>query len=308
MGRWLLLLLPLCLLMQDQRYVREEPPTPLGSDAVAITQKHVLLQGTDLLRQQVLGGMAQATTQPFPGNLPWGPLHEIGTQGLYPLEVLLHYHPLTFLEMCVQRYGREVTGYTLKFNKRERLDGKLKRMEKLEVHFRETPFSVHMHWLETTGQADKALYVKGENNGKLLARGRGILKLSGIWTKDIDSPEAKRDGRFTIDHFGVNQATIRTIAAMHRAQERGKLFLTYHGLYKVPEVGDRLCYKFVRAPYDPPEDEGLNELTLYIDQETWLQVGSVLRDAQGEMIAEYYFRDIKLNPEFHKDQFTRAAL
>jgi outer membrane lipoprotein-sorting protein len=79
-------------------------------------------------------------------------------------------------------------------------------------------------------------------------------------------------------------------------------------VYKVPELGDRTCYKFVRTPYTPHEDDDLNELTLYIDTETWLQVGSVLKNERGELIAEYWFRDVNLNPEFDDDQFTRKAL
>jgi outer membrane lipoprotein-sorting protein len=39
-----------------------------------------------------------------------------------------------------------------------------------------------------------------------------------------------------------------------------------------------------------------------------LQVGSVLLDSKGQVIAEYFFRDIEINPTFDKDQFTRKAL
>jgi outer membrane lipoprotein-sorting protein len=49
------------------------------------------------------------------------------------------------------------------------------------------------------------------------------------------------------------------------------------------------------------------KLTIWIDCDTLMQVGSDLRDADGEFIAEYYFRDIELNPKFDDKQFTRAA-
>ena len=42
--------------------------------------------------------------------------------------------------------------------------------------------------------------------------------------------------------------------------------------------------------------------------QTWLMVGTILRGEEGQLIAEYYFRDIHLNPTFAKDQFTRKAL
>ena len=97
---------------------------------------------------------------------------------------------------------------------------------------------------------------------------------------------------------------------MRKAEKRGKLFVEYKGIFKVPELNNRECYKFVRKPYDPLEEPEkiLNELILYIDTEYWLQTGSILRDAKGGIIAEYYFRDLRLNPTFPNDQFTDKKL
>ena len=164
-----------------------------------------------------------------------------------------------------------------------------------------------MYWLDGDVKGQKAVYVAGENNGKLLARGAGLAGFM-IFTKDVDDAQAKRNGRYTIDQFGIYLGTKRTVASMRKAQERGTLHLTYQGIFEVPQLGNRACYKLVRSPYNPPEEEGVNELTLYFDRENWLQVGSVLKDSKGQLIAEYYFRDLKLNPEFKKDRFTRAAL
>jgi outer membrane lipoprotein-sorting protein len=63
-----------------------------------------------------------------------------------------------------------------------------------------------------------------------------------------------------------------------------------------------------RTKYARPEDDGVTELIIYVDTETLLQVGTVLKGADGQLIAEYYFRDIRLNPQFRPNQFTRAAL
>src|SRR5207245_1578533 len=126
------------------------------------------------------------------------------------------------------------------------------------------------------------------NKGKLLARGANLKYLAGVWQKDVDGAEAKSNGRYTIDQFGIFLGTKRTLANMRKAKERGKLHVTYEGRQKVPQLGDRVCYTFVRTPYDPPEEEGVNELTIYIDEENWLQVGSVLKDVHGHLIAEYF--------------------
>ena len=60
-------------------------------------------------------------------------------------------------------------------------------------------------------------------------------------------------------------------------------------------------------PAQRPQD-AFAEVTLMFDAETWLQVGSVQRDANGELVGSYYFRDVALNPHLPPDQFTPAAL
>ena len=50
------------------------------------------------------------------------------------------------------------------------------------------------------------------------------------------------------------------------------------------------------------------DTTVWIDAETWLQVGIRSTNAEGGVIGEYYFRDIRLNPQFNPKQFTRDAL
>lgn len=317
MGRWLLLLL-LAVAAVGALYVWSSPPPDepvTGPSAVHETQvkpaPKLVLTDQDRFRQEVLGTLAVLPGQSYPAGLPWAPLHHIGVRGGVPLENLLANQPLEFLEMCLERYEREVHSYSLTFLKRERVGGKLyppSGFEKVQVHFREHPFSVYMHWLEHANKAQTVLYVKGENNNKLLARPTGRLLGALVVSRDVDSPDARESGRYTVAEFGLYQAMKRSVDAMIAARQRGTLHLRYEGVVTLAEVGDRPCYKFVRTPYEPPEEDGVNELVLYIDRETWLQVGSVLKDAEGRLIGEYFFRDIELNPMFPEKQFQRGAI
>ena len=126
--------------------------------------------------------------------------------------------------------------------------------------------------------------------------------------KDIHSEEVKKTGRFTIDTFGIYLGTERTLDSMLKAEKKGMLHVEYKGLCEVPQLENRRCHMFVRTPYDEKEDEGINEYTIFIDEENWLQVGSVLKDAEGKLIGSYFFSDLKINPDFKKNQFTRAGL
>ena len=266
-----------------------QPPPPLTPD------EHL-----------VLGCFALLPGQPFPASIPWEPYRKIGQQESHALELLAEKDPVEFLQLCLNRYEREVHGYRCIFAKQEKVNGKLRKKEKILVHFREKPFSVHMEWLEGKDKAIRTLYVENEHNGLLVVR--AFHKLMPLMHKKVDADDVKETSRFPVTEFGVYKGAQSTLESMRAAQENGTLYVSYEGIVRVKELGNRLCYKFIRAPQVPPEAEGINDLTVYIDLETHMQVGSVLRDTKGELIAEYFFRDIELNPTYSEKQFTPNSL
>ncbi len=216
---------------------------------------------------------------------------------------------VTFLEKCVERYDQAgIRGYRTILQKQERIGGKLQPTEEIEVFYREQPHSVFFHWLKGQRKADSALYVQGENDDKLLVHPSGVAgKFVKVVSRDPEGEDAKQSGRYSLREFGLKKAAVRTFKAWQRAKDAGTLKVEYLGVRKVKETGDRLCYT-LRRTCPKPEDDGYTEVTLYIDKETWFQVGSVLKDAEGRLVGEYMFRDIQLNPTFVADQFTRAAV
>jgi uncharacterized protein DUF1571 len=225
-------------------------------------------------------------------------------------EDLARTKPVEFLEFCLAEYDRKVTGgYRCHFVKQERVKGNLRDPEKLRANFRAKPFSVHMEWLEGAQFCVKSMYVESENDGKLLAASALFGVPTGITVaRPVDAPDARATSRFPITEFGIRAGAVSTINAMKAAQARGTLHVSCEGIEAVAKLGDRPCYKLVRTPYDPPEDDNCYKLTIWIDCDTLLHVGSELIDVEGNLIAEYYFRDIELNPTFDEKQFTRAAL
>src|SRR5262245_49504082 len=84
------------------------------------------------------------------------------------LEALAGKDPIGFLKYCLRRYEREVKDYSLTMQKQERINGNLEKKELVEVAFRENPHSVFMQWTEGARLAQRALYVQGENNDRLI--------------------------------------------------------------------------------------------------------------------------------------------
>lgn len=219
-------------------------------------------------------------------------------------------NPVAFLEDCLRRYAREIKGYHCTMQKQERIDGRLQSREIVDVLYRNQPHSALLHWKEGARKAEAALFVEGENNGKMLARPTGVLARTvagNVVERDVEGSDARASGRYPLTQFGIRKGTERTLKAWKAAQDRGQLDVKYLGVQKIKEAGDRPCYKLRRA-YAAPETDGVTELTIYVDTDTWLQVGSVLKGEGGKLIGEYFFRDIELNPTFAPGQFERSAL
>ena len=229
-----------------------------------------------------------------------------GVTQLVRMQELPGGEPVAFFEKCLAHYDRTVTGYTLVMRKQERIDGQLHPLEIIQVAFKDKPHSVFFKWLEGQRKALRALYVKGENKDRLLAL--PTIAIAGVQARDLDSADAKASGRYTLAEFGLKKAMERVYKNWKKARDAKALHVEYEGVHRVPEAGDRTCYKLHRTRFAAPEDGGVTDLILYIDTENLLLVGSVLRGEGGQLIAQYFFRDIHLNPTFRPDQFTRAAL
>jgi hypothetical protein len=239
---------------------------------------------------------------------PEAPLARAGADAPEPLP---HGQPLAFLEKCLERYeARKVKGYRLVMQKQERINGELKPPEVIDVCFREEPHSVYFHWRAGARLAERALYVEGENNGMMLARPQGVarrLAVGKIVERDPDGDDARQSGRYTLKEFGLKKTIQRALTDWQALQAKGMLRAEYLGLTRVKEAGDRPCYT-LRRTCPVPEKDGLTEVTLYYDQETWLPVGSVFKGAGGRLLGAYYYRDIQFDPDFEPGQFRRAIL
>jgi hypothetical protein len=261
------------------------------------------------------GWLTVLATSPCGGlaaGLPWTGLVQVGLSGKTATDPLPFSDPLVFMEECVKRYDKEIQSYTTTLEKRERVAGTLRPREVVEAAFREKPFSVFMKWRVGGSRAHSVLWVEGENDGKMLARPPGILGIL-IVKKALDAPDVKSSGRYGIDEFGLQKGTERTLSAWKAAAKRKALTVVYEGIFQVKQAGDRHCYKLHRKDFPHPEEDEINDVVIYIDTETWLQVGSVLkRDVKpgedGKLVGEYFFRDVRVNPTFSADQFTVAAL
>jgi Protein of unknown function (DUF1571) len=256
----------------------------------------------------------------YPGAPPVPPIRRLPTSGVVEKvggDAKLDGLPnpqkdvLGFFKACLNHYDQNVRGYTLNFWKKENIDGKEQPLEILDVWYRDHPLSVYFNWQQGARLAAKALYVEGENTN---AEGRSqimalpTIKFLGVQKRDPDSADAKKSGRYTMNKFGLKQAMERVVEVWSAAEAAKTLHVDYLGLYKVMDAGGKICHTFHRHKFARPEEhDGVTEAYIFVDQETLLQVGSVIFGEEGKLLGEYYFRSIQLNPEFAPGQFTPAV-
>jgi hypothetical protein len=220
--------------------------------------------------------------------------------------------PIGFLEACLKRYEQQkIRAYSLEFHKQERIDGEQQPLEVVLVSYRDEPYSVFFHWIQPPRRSvQRALYVEGQNKGSDgKSRVKVYTSLGLTFDKDPNGAEAKKYGRYPINTFGLRQAMELVLKSWRAAKAENTLHVEYLGQEVVQQTGGRTCYKFRRPKYARPESEdGASGLTVYIDCETLLQVGSIVLGQDGKELGVYFFRNIRLNPEFPAWRFDADAI
>ena len=225
------------------------------------------------------------------------------------------------LEAGLTRYKREVPGgFRARLHKQERIAGTLHPPERVRIAVRNDPPAVSMIWEEGARKVFGstlvgALYpytdAKGaETDPAAMAVWRPGALLS--WKHvEVKGDSARGAARYCITDSGFAPAMLRTHAAWKRAKDRGDPAPAYLGLRPVDELGGRVCHVVRRdcphpeadsfaldeeRPTDPKRvaRDGFDRVTIMVDAETWLQIGTELTRTNGDVVGRYYFRDVEL--------------
>ena len=210
-----------------------------------------------------------------------------------PLAQLVRTDPWAVARLGQERYEREIQDYTCVFLKQERIDGKLRKVEKIEVRFRDAPKSVFMVWLKNADQAKRVLYQDTaefvNKQGEKVARVEPAGALIRLVVSDILMPihgkRAQKSSRRSIDDFGFHT----TFSLLNRYNQlgldQGALDLRYEG---ESEIDGRPTYKIVRyLPYTGPGGPWPDaKMVMHLDQEVvTTDRGVFLRRCGGDQTA-----------------------
>ena len=219
------------------------------------------------------------------------------------LERLARTDHAALLKQALKRYDRSVQSYTCTFIKQERINGKLKPEQWIEVRFLERPFSVAMHWVKNAQAGDRALYVTGKYDGEMLIKLCGALKIFGTVTRDPESPQVMANTLRPITRFGFRRSLESLLEVYELAARRGDGENRFAG-YK--QVAGRRVLVLERV-LPPKQDYPTHKTVLYLDAEWLLPLGVEGYDWEGQLTCRYLYKDVDFSAELSEKDFTPQA-
>ena len=222
------------------------------------------------------------------------------------LEQLAQTDHIALLEVVLKEYDRSIESYTCTFIKQERINGQLLPEQWMDVKFKEKPFSIVMCWTKNSPPGDRALYVEGKYNGKMIVRPYGWLaqKLAGpTVTRDPESKEIMANTLRPITMFGLRNAAQKLLETYELARDRGEAVNRFVG-YR--DVAGRRAMVLERV-LPPSQDYPAKTTTWYLDVERLIILGLEGTDWDDQVLCSYFYKDVKLNPGLADKDFTPAA-
>ncbi len=218
------------------------------------------------------------------------------------IELSKHDH-ITLLKLAIERYEKSIEDYTGTFYKQERLRGKLGKEQTIAFKFKEKPYSIYMEWKKNSGSADKLLYVKDQNNNKMIVHPTGLLSWLRSVKRDPGGKDARKSSLYTCDQFGFYNSMKRGLKDYELAKKAGDLKIKYIGLTK---VHGRKCIAFERI-LPKKKDYSTARLIINLDIEYMLPVALERYDWDNRLIFRNSFRDLKFNTGLKIEDFKPSV-
>jgi len=198
---------------------------------------------------------------------------------------------------CQARY-QTVNDYTCTFYKRERVDGHLTPLHVMTMKVRTKPQSIYLKF-QRPAQGREAIYIAGQNRGKILAHDVGFNKiLAGTLQLEPTSAQAMEDNRHPITEAGIGPL-IETLVKRWSVElnpEDSKMAFRDDML-----VGTRRCSMIESTHPHRRPNFLFHKVRVFIDQEFGLPIRfeaynwPKLPHSESELTEEYSYSNLKLN-------------
>ncbi|QOJ13537.1 MAG: DUF1571 domain-containing protein [Planctomycetia bacterium] len=213
--------------------------------------------------------------------------------------------PRGFL-LDVERRAAALEQYTVQFTRTERrgLLRTLEGPERIACWYRRSPLSIRMQWLdEEVKYGESAYSAKAAPDRIRYIPRRGLLGLPpSVSEVSLQTPVTWGESRYPMTDFGLARMMARTRESMDTAGP--DLKLEYRGLTKIPETGRDVHHFHALFPHPRFPNPYLD---IYVDRETGLPAGSVVRRADETLDAAYFYTDLRTGVSLRDEDFLIAA-
>jgi len=230
-------------------------------------------------------------------------------------------HPLTpaleLAERGLQNINAHIRDYECTLVKREQINGKLGDQEFMYTKIRNeqvdqrgnvmTPFSVYMYFLKPSSvKGREVLYVKGHNNGNLMAHEGGALLKHVTVSLDPNGTLAMRGQRYPITDIGIKNLIVRLIEVAKQDMQYGECDVKF---YNGAKINGRICTVIEVIHPVPRKNFRFHKAHVFIDDELQVPIRFASWDwpkqqgAQPAMLEEYTYMNLKLNNGFTDADF-----
>jgi hypothetical protein len=202
-----------------------------------------------------------------------------------------------------------VKDYTCTLMTRENIRGELKEESIIQMKFRPQPYSVYMRWLSPSSQrGQEVAYIHGKNGNKMRVQSKGILKIAGFVSIDVNDPRVMEHSRHTIVEAGIGHLIETTIKTWTEEKRIGRTDC------KIAEYdyNNRRCYRIENTRAERRPEYYCHRSVIYLDKESKLPIRNECYDwprpggpPQGELMEMYSFVDLRFNVGLSDRDFTK---
>jgi len=199
---------------------------------------------------------------------------------------------LRLLDRADKQYA-QVHDYTSVMVSRERVKDALLPEERVFLKFQRT-FKVYMRWMEGPSKGREGLYVAGAHDGKFL-----VYEPSGfqrLFTAALEPTDARvmDKSRHPVTDVGIGRLLEIVGANARRAARNGVLRVVDRGIGEV--AGRRVRHVEGILPRDAEAGYYGYRVQLSFDLEHRLPIRVVVYDWSDQLVEDYTYADLRLNP------------
>ena len=186
-----------------------------------------------------------------------------------------------------------VTEYTARFSRQEWVGGALRPREEAFLKF-QRPGRVYLRWTAGPPKGREILLVKGPQGDQILVHQPGMF--SGLFTVVMapDHPRVLKESRHPVTDVGIGRLVELIVANVKRGRERGELTVVDHGMSQASGRPERRIEGV--WPRDRAKGYYCYRAIVGIDAEWGLPVAVTIFDWDDRLVADYVYRNLRLNP------------